>query len=62
VFGERGGSVDTVIVDGKVIVENGRARSIDEKAVLSAAKEILPAVRQRNVGVRAIAQAIAALE
>jgi len=62
VFGERGGSVDTVIVDGKVIVENGRARSVDEKAVLSAAKEILPVVRQRNVGARAIARAIAALE
>jgi len=62
VFGERGGSVDTVIVDGKVIVENGRALTIDEKAVLSAAKEILPVVRQRNVGVRVIAEAIAALE
>ena len=38
VFGERGGSVDTVIVDGKVVVENGRALTIDEKAVLNAAK------------------------
>jgi len=62
VFGERGGSVDTVIVDGKVVVENGRAHTIDEKAVLNAAKSILPAVRSRNAGVRAIAQAVAALE
>jgi 5-methylthioadenosine/S-adenosylhomocysteine deaminase len=62
VFGERGGSVDTVIVDGKVIVEAGRALTIDEKAVLSAAKEILPVARRRNASVRAIAEAIAALE
>jgi 5-methylthioadenosine/S-adenosylhomocysteine deaminase len=62
VFGERGGSVDTVIVDGKVVVENGRVLTIDEKAVLNAAKSILPNVRNRNTGVRAIAQAVAALE
>jgi cytosine/adenosine deaminase-related metal-dependent hydrolase len=62
VFGERGGSVDTVIVDGKVVVENGRALFIDEKAVLNAAREILPGVRKRNSGVRAIAAAVAALE
>ena len=62
VFGERGGSVDTVIVDGKVVVENGRALFIDEKAVLAAARDILPGVRKRNAGVRAIAAAVAALE
>jgi cytosine/adenosine deaminase-related metal-dependent hydrolase len=62
VFGERGGSVDTVIVDGKVVIENGRALFIDEKAVLNAAREILPGVRKRNSGVRAIAAAVAALE
>ena len=62
VFGERGGSVDTVIVDGKVVVENGKVLTIDEKAVLSAARSILPAVRSRNTGVSAIAKAVAALE
>lgn len=62
VFGERGGSVDTVIVDGNVTVENGRAVTIDEKAVLDAARLILPAIRSRNAGVRAIAGMVAALE
>ena len=62
VFGERGGSVDTVIVDGRIVVEQGRALTIDEKAVLAAAKSILPGVRSRNAGVRAIAEAVAALE
>jgi 5-methylthioadenosine/S-adenosylhomocysteine deaminase len=62
VFGERGGSVDTVIVDGSVLVESGRTVTIDEEAVLRAAKSILPGIRSRNSGVRAIAEAVAALE
>jgi len=62
VFGERGGSVDTVIVDGAVVVENGRHTTIDEKAVLNAARAILPGIRRRNAGVHTIAAAIAALE
>ena len=45
-----------------IVVENGRALFIDEKAVLNAAREILPGVRNRNSGVRAIAAAVAALE
>jgi 5-methylthioadenosine/S-adenosylhomocysteine deaminase len=62
VFGERGGSVDTVIIDGRVVVENGSVVTIDEDAVLNAARTVLPGVRSRNSAVREIAEAVAALE
>jgi hypothetical protein len=44
------------------VLAEGRPLFIDEQAVLGAAKEILSSVRSRNAGVRAIAQAVAALE
>ncbi len=62
VFGERGGSVVTVIVDGKVVLEDGRPLTIDETAIVAAARTILPRVRARNGGIRTIADAVAALE
>ncbi len=62
IFGERGGSVRTVIVDGRVLVEDGKPLTIDQTAVVAAAKDILRSVRKRNGQVRAIAEAIAALE
>ena len=62
IFGERGGSVHTVIVDGEILVEDGRATTIDEPAIIAAAKDILKSVRKRNAGVRAVADAVAALE
>jgi 5-methylthioadenosine/S-adenosylhomocysteine deaminase len=62
IFGERGGSVRTVVVDGRIVVEDGRALTIDEPAIVAAAKDILKSVRRRNSGVRAAAEAVAALE
>jgi len=62
IFGERGGSVRTVIVDGAVLVEDGRALTIDQRAVVAAAKDILKSVQKRNTGVRRVADAVAALE
>lgn len=62
IFGERGASVRTVIVDGRVLVEDGRATTIDETAIIAGAKDILKSVRNRNGGVRAIADAVAALQ
>jgi cytosine/adenosine deaminase-related metal-dependent hydrolase len=62
IFGERGGSVRTVIVDGVILVDDGLARTIDAPAIIAAAKDILNSVRKRNGAVRAVADAMALLE
>jgi hypothetical protein len=62
VFGERGGSERTVIVDGQILIDEGIATTIDVPAITAAAKDILQSVRKRNAGVRTVADAVAALE
>ncbi len=59
VFGERGGSVRHVLVDGKVVIEDGRLTTIDEAAVIAAAKDLLKTTRVRNTRIQAIADAFA---
>ncbi|MBS0561665.1 MAG: amidohydrolase family protein [Proteobacteria bacterium] len=62
VFGERGGSVRTVIVDGRVVVRDGRVLTVDARAIVAEARGILKSVRRRNADVQAVADAVAALE
>ena len=62
VFGERGGSVRTVIVDGRILVDEGRATTIDEARITREARHILGRVRDRNAAVRAVAEEVALLE
>lgn len=62
IFGERGGSVRTVVVDGRVLIDDGKAVTIDEPAIIAGARDILKSVQKRNTGVRAVADQIAALE
>ncbi|MEM2263482.1 MAG: N-ethylammeline chlorohydrolase, partial [Candidatus Bathyarchaeia archaeon] len=38
VYSARGSDVDTVIVDGKILVENGRVLVLDEGAVMERAE------------------------
>jgi 5-methylthioadenosine/S-adenosylhomocysteine deaminase len=62
VFGERGASVDTVIVDGRVVIRGGRSTLVDETAIMIATRDILGRVRARNGTIAAIARAVAATE
>jgi cytosine/adenosine deaminase-related metal-dependent hydrolase len=57
VFGERGGSVRHVIVDGQVVMADGRLKTIDEEGVIAAAKDLLKTTRARNARIQAIADA-----
>lgn len=59
VFGERGGSVRTVIVDGAVVLDEGRLTGIDEALVLQEARDLLKRSRARNADIEAIADAFA---
>ena len=61
-FGERGGSVRTVIVDGHIVVDEGRVTTIDENAVMAEARHVLGRVRRRNQAIQAIAGEVARLE
>ena len=45
---ENGSGVDTVIVDGRVLVEGGRIVAFDADAILAEAREIVPAMKDRN--------------
>ncbi|MFO1151938.1 MAG: amidohydrolase family protein [Alsobacter sp.] len=62
VFSERGGSVDTVMVAGRIVLRGGRSTLVDEDALLAETRDILASVRQRNEGVAAIARAVGAIE
>ncbi|MBC7779558.1 MAG: amidohydrolase, partial [Proteobacteria bacterium] len=56
VFAETGASVDTVIVDGRVVVEGGRITAFDAEAVLAEARPMLSAIRHRNRDLYAFAR------
>ena len=57
VFGERGANVRSVIIDGRLVMDEGRILSFDEAAVLRNARDLLQITRQRNGGIRMIADA-----
>ncbi|MEX2454611.1 MAG: amidohydrolase family protein [Rhodospirillaceae bacterium] len=45
---ESGAGADTVIVDGCVLMEDGRITAFDADAILAEAREMVPALRKRN--------------
>lgn len=48
VFAETGSSVHTVIVDGRVVVEDRQVKAFDAAAIIAEAKPMLRAIRERN--------------
>jgi 5-methylthioadenosine/S-adenosylhomocysteine deaminase len=59
VFCETGSSVDTVLIDGRIVVEGSRITAFDAAAVLAEAGEMLGHVRGRNAAFRSVAARIA---
>jgi 5-methylthioadenosine/S-adenosylhomocysteine deaminase len=57
VFGERGAGVRRVIIDGKLVLDQGRILSFDEQAVLREVRHLLRDTRARNPGIQNIAKA-----
>lgn len=57
VFGERGAGVRTVIIDGHVVLDEGRILSFDEAHVIREAKGLLTRSRARNASIAKIADA-----
>jgi 5-methylthioadenosine/S-adenosylhomocysteine deaminase len=61
VFAETGASVDTVLIDGRVVVEGGRIATFDVDAVVGEVRAMARALRKRNADLFAVADEIAAL-
>jgi len=48
VFAETGSSVHTVVVDGRVVVEDREVKAFDARAIIAEAKPMLRTIRERN--------------
>ena len=61
VFAENGSSVDTVMVDGRVLVEGGRITAFDADAILAEARPMMEANLERNAELLGLARHMADL-
>jgi cytosine/adenosine deaminase-related metal-dependent hydrolase len=61
VFAETGASVDTVLVDGRVVVDNGKVTTFDVEALLREVKAMTVSLRERNADLFAVANEVADL-
>lgn len=59
VFSEAGGAVDTVMIDGRVVLDRGRLVTVDEPKVRAAAEAAATRLREANAGLAASARALA---
>jgi guanine deaminase len=56
VYAETGADVDTVLVDGRVVLEHGRVCTVDEARLLAQAQEAADSLRRRNRAAWALAE------
>jgi cytosine/adenosine deaminase-related metal-dependent hydrolase len=56
---EDGSAVDTVLVDGRVVVEQGKVTTVDAAALIAEARPMLAAIRARNTALAQVAQQVA---
>lgn len=61
VFAETGGSVDMVMVDGRILVENGRIVAFDADSLLAEIEPMMKNVRERNKDIFSVAERMSAL-
>ena len=47
VYAVRGGDVQTVIIDGRIVMENGKLLTIDEAVIMKKARELAAEIRRR---------------
>jgi hypothetical protein len=59
VYSETGASVDTVLVDGRVVVEQGRVTTVDEGRIYARAQEAADRQRERAADAWALAGRLA---
>ena len=62
VFAETGDSVHTVLVAGRVVVENGRVVSVDVEALLRESRGMLATIRNRNSALQSAVQSLVSRE
>ena len=61
VHAEDGRAVDTVLIDGQVVVEQGTVTTVDAAALLAEARPMLAAIRARNATFDRVARRVAAV-
>jgi cytosine/adenosine deaminase-related metal-dependent hydrolase len=59
VFAETGASVETVLIDGRIVLENGRVKTFDVESLLREVKAMTRCLRERNADLFAVANEIA---
>ena len=59
VYSENGSSIEKVMVNGEIVVENGQLTKIDEKALLAELRSLMPAFNDYHSGVEAANRAFA---